>query len=225
MVMEDLMKTDTAFPMSHYRSFDDVELVGLLVHDPVARIDVVEFFYREYGEVLMAVAIAVDNEATGRCRPDDYDELASLVVESIAELLEYGARPHPTFLAVANRAPGVELTLLPYVKQIVRNKIYQGWRRRMRNEKFEQMLAEESPDANIIYPDFENRSDLERIRMMIANLNLSSGERSIAEVYLKDFPDRPDFQTLCEALPDRSGKGVRNAEARFMSKLKEGLGS
>jgi hypothetical protein len=219
------MKTDSAFSMSHFRSLDDIELVGLLVHDPIGRIDVVEFFYREYGEVLMAVAIAVVHEATGRCRPDDYDELASLVVESIAELLEYGARPHPTFLAVANRAPGVELILLPYVKQIVRNKIRQGWRQRMRHEKFAQMLTDESPDANIIYPDFENRSDLERIRSMITDLHLSSGERTVADVYLENFPDRPDFQMLREALPDRSEKGVRNAEARFMSKLKEGLGS
>jgi hypothetical protein len=60
---------------------------------------------------------------------------------------------------------------------------------------------------------------------MITDLHLSSGERTVADVYLENFPDRPDFQMLREALPDRSEKGVRNAEARFMSKLKEGLGS
>jgi hypothetical protein len=211
------------FPLSRFRNLDDVELVGLLVHDPVARIDVVEFFYREYGEVLMAVAIAVLKEATGRCDAEDYEELASVVVESIAELLEYGARPHPTFRAVAAGEAGAELALVPYVKQIVRNKIHQGWKREMRQQRVGQALGEESPEANIIYPDFELRSDLERIRTMIVELKLSAGERAVADVYLDHFPERPDFQSLREAMPSRSEKGVRNAEARFMSKLQAGL--
>ena len=211
------------FPVSRFRKLEDDELVGLLVHDPVARIDVVEFFYREYGEVLMAVAIAVVKTATGQCDAEDYDELASLVTESIAELLEYGARPHPTFRAVADGEPGAELALLPYVKQIVRNKIHQGWRRQIRQQRAGQRLGDESPDANIIYPDFELRSDLDRIRTMIVEMKLSAGERAVADVYLAHFPDRPDFQTICEAIPSRSEKGVRNAEARFMSKLQQGL--
>ena len=41
--------------------------------------------------------------------------------------------------------------------------------------------------------------------------------------YLAHFPERPDFQTLRQAMPSRSEKGVRNAEARFMSKLQEQL--
>ena len=213
------------FPMARFRELDDAELVGLLVHDPVARLDVVEFFYREYGEVLMAVAIAVVKSATGRCGADEYDELASLVTESIAELLEYGARPHPTFRAVADGEDGAELVLLPYVKQIVRNKIHQGWKRQIRHQKVGQELGEATPQANIIYPDFELRSDLERIRTMIASMKLSAGEREVADVYLEHFPDRPDFQTLRAAMPARSEKGVRNAEARFMSKLQEGLGA
>ena len=122
---------NSEFPSARFRKLDDVALVELLVYDPVARIDVVEFFYREYGEVLLAVAIAVVKSATGRCNAEDYDELASLVVESIAELLEYGARPHPTFRAVADGEAGAELALVPYVKQIVRNKIHQGWRRQV----------------------------------------------------------------------------------------------
>jgi len=211
--------------MSHFRRLSDTELVGLLVHDPLARIDVVEFFYREYGEVLMAVAIAVLKEGTGRCGADDYDELASLVVESVAELLEYGARPHPTFRAVAAGEEGVELALLPYMKQIVRNKIHQVWRQQIRRDRISAMLVNESPEANIIYPDFEMRSDLERIRTMILEMKLSSGEREIADVYLAHFPDRPEFQALQQAMPSRSEKGVRNAEARFMSKLQEGLGA
>jgi len=211
------------FPTSRFRKLDDAALVELLVYDPVARIDVVEFFYREYGEVLMAVAIAVVKSASGHCRAEDYDELASLVVESIAELLEYGARPHPTFRAVADGEVDAELALLPYVKQIVRNKIHQGWKREMRQQRVGQALGEESPEANIIYPDFELRSDLERIRTMIVELKLSAGERAVADVYLDHFPERPDFQSLREAMPSRSEKGVRNAEARFMSKLQAGL--
>jgi hypothetical protein len=213
------------FPLSRFRGLADAELVGLLVNDPVARIDVVEFFYREYGEVLMAVAIAVVREATGRSDAEDYDDLASVVIESIAELLEYGARPHPTFRAVADGEPGADLALVPYVKQIVRNKIRQGWRCQARHQRVGKMLGEESPDANIIYPDFELRSDLERIHTMIVEMKLSAGERAVADVYLEHFPDRPDFATIREAMPSRSEKGVRNAEARFMSKLQEGLGA
>jgi hypothetical protein len=211
--------------MNRYRHLADSELVGLLVHDPVARIDVVEFFYREYGEVLMAVAIAVVKEATGRCGADDYDELASIVIESIAELLEYGARPHPTFRAVADGEPGAELTLVPYVKQIVRNKIRQGWRQQVRQSLISQKLGEELPDANIIYPDFEKRSDLDHIRRVIEEMKLSGGERAVADVYIDHFPDRPEFQALCQAMPSRSEKGVRNAEARFISKLQDGFGT
>jgi len=213
------------FPVARFRSLDDAELVGLLVYDPVARIDVVEFFYREYGEVLMAVAIAVLKEATGRCGAEDYDGLASLVVEAVAELLEYGARPHPTFRAVADGEPGAELVLVPYLKQIVRNKIRQDWRREQRHRRVGQLLAEEFEGSNIIYPEFERRSDLERIRTMIVEMKLSAGERAVADVYLDHFPDRPDFQSLREAMPSRSEKGVRNAEARFMCKLQEGLGA
>lgn len=216
---------DSATSQSRFCRLTDRELVGLLVHDPVARIEVVEFFYRQYGEAMMAVAIAVVTEATGRCGPDDYDELASVVVESVAELLEYGARPHPTFLAVADGDPGTDLALVPYVKQIVRNKIRQGWRRQARHERLGRMIGHESPDANIIYPDFELRSDLQRIRTMIREMKLSGGERAVADVYLDHFPDRPDFQTLRQAIPARSEKGVRNAEARFMSKLQLGLGN
>jgi hypothetical protein len=213
------------FPMARFRVLSNAELVGLLVRDPVGRIDVVEFIYREYGESLMAVAIAVLKQATGRCDAQDYDELASTVVESVAELLEYGARPHPTFKAVADGDAGAELDLLPYVKQIVRNKIRQGWRRANRQVEVGKAVAEEQPEANIIYPDFERRDDLERIRATITSLSLSSGERAVAEVYLEEFPERPRFEALCRALPERSEKGVRNAEARFMSKLKAGLGS
>jgi len=213
------------FPSARFRKLDDAALVELLVYDPVARIDVVEFFYREYGEVLMAVAIAVVKSASGRCDSNDYEELASLVIESIAELLEYGARPHPTFRAVADGEAGAELALVPYVKQIVRNKIHQGWRRQVRQQKVGQRLAAQSPEANIIYPEFERRSDLERIRTMIVEMKLSLGERAVADVYLEHFPDRPDFQTLCEAIPSSTEKGVRNAEARFMSKLQAGLGN
>ncbi|MFT4551050.1 MAG: hypothetical protein ACI8XO_000400 [Verrucomicrobiales bacterium] len=214
-----------SFPMHRFRDLDDAQLIGLLVYDPVARIDVVEFFYHEYGEVLMAVGIAVVKTATGRCDADDYDELASVVIESIAELLEYGARPHPTFRAVADGEIDAEITLLPYVKQIVRNKIHQGWKRQIRHQRVGKELSEEAPEANIIYPQFELRSDLERIRKMIVEMKLSAGERAVADIYLQHFPDRPDFQSLCEALPARSEKGVRNAEARFMSKLQEGLGA
>lgn len=211
--------------MARFRGLEDRDLVVLLVRDPVARLDVVEFFYREYGEVLMAVAIAVLKEATGRCSADDYDELASMVVEAIAELLEYGARPHPTFLAVAEGEPGAELVLLPYVKQIVRNKIHQGWRRAARNQEISRALGEESGEHNIIYPNFERRSDLEHIRSLIVELKLSPGERAVADVYLENFPERPEFGSLREALPARSEKGVRNAEARFITKLQEGLGN
>jgi hypothetical protein len=210
--------------MTRFRGLADRELIELLVLDPVARIDVVEFFYREYGEVLMAVAIAVLKEATGRCSADDYDELASTVVESIAELLEYGARPHPTFRAVVDREPGAEIVLLPYVKQIVRNKIRQGWRRQIKQRDIGRALGDEQPELNIIYPEFEQRSDLEHIRTLIAEMKLSPGERAVADIYLQSFPDRPEFGTLCDALPSRSQKGVRNAEARFMTKLQEGLG-
>ena len=65
------------FPMARFRELDDAELVGLLVHDPVARLDVVEFFYREYGEVLMAVAIAVVKSATGRCGAVDFNRTSN----------------------------------------------------------------------------------------------------------------------------------------------------
>ena len=211
--------------MTRYRGLSDHQLIELLVLDPVARIDVVEFYYREFGEVLMAVAIAVLKEATGRCSADDYDELASTVVESIAELLEYGARPHPTFLAIANGEPGAEIVLLPYVKQIVRNKIRQGWRKAIKQKEIGRAVGEESPEANIIYPDFERRDDLERIRTLIGGMKLSKGERAVADVYLKQFPERPEFGALCDAMPERSEKGVRNAEARFMTKLQKGLGT
>lgn len=210
--------------MADFRALSDPELVGLLVRDPVGRIDVVEYFYREYGELLMSVAIAVQKQATGRCGAGDYDELASTVIESVAELLEYGARPHPTFKAVADGEEGAEIDLLPYVKQIVRNKIRQGWRRASRQAEVGRSVAAEHPETNIIYPDFERRDDLERIRSTIAELSLSTGERAVAEAYLAEFPERPSFDTLCEALPERTQKGVRNAEARFVSKLKEGLG-
>jgi hypothetical protein len=107
----------------------------------------------------------------------------------------------------------------------VRNKIRQGWKQQVRHQRIGQLVGDEAPGANIIYPDFEMRSDLERIRTMIVEMNLSNGERAVADVYLDHFPDRPDFQSLRNAMPSRSEKGVRNAEARFMCKLQQGLGA
>ncbi len=210
-----------SFPQARFRSLDDVELVRLLVRDPLGRLDVVEFFYREYGEVLMAVAIAVAREGGGEPTAGEYEELASLVVESLAELLEYGRRPHPTFRAVADGEPGAELRLLPYVKQILRNKIHQSWRGVARQRAVASALAEAGGEANILYPDFERRGDLEQLREAIAALRLGGAEKAVAEVYLAQFPDRPDFPSLCAAQPGRSEKGVRNAEARFVAKLQK----
>lgn len=203
--------------VSHdFQKLSDRELVRLLVEDPIQRIEVVKFLHQEHQQLLMRVAIAIFRQSWKNQTTHDSDELASIVNESLAELLHHGARPTPSFKSCADGLPDSHIDLVPYLKAIVRNKV----RQRFRELRKLSTLDELQEDHCVVYPDFEQRDDLARIAQIITNLALTDSELRVANVYRALFPQRPGFTDLKTAFPDKSDKAVRRLDERFLAKLR-----
>ena len=197
----------------------DQELVRILLVDEMGRLDVVEYLFDAHRDALMRVGKALYRQYGFVPAREDIEELASIVVEAVAELLRCAQEPSETFRAVAEGDPEFKLELLPYLKGIVRNKVKQRFRKLNRHSS--DMHGSEPEESQVVHPDFEHRDSIARIRELIDSIPCSSAERIVAELYKSALPDKPGFAAIKEALGTVSEKAARRTAERFEAKLRK----